>query len=153
FRFDVTDFVNLGDKNVLTVRVDATLGEGWFYEGAGIYRHVWLTKTEPLHVRQWGNYVRSEVHGTGATLFISTEVENESDQEKACRVSSRIVDADGKTIASAQSKPAKVEPWGSNTFDAQATVSNPRLWSLEEPHLYLLITTVEKDGEAADQVQ
>ncbi len=56
FRFDLTDFANFGDKNILVVRVDATLGEGWFYEGAGIYRHVWLTKTDPRnamgHVRK-----------------------------------------------------------------------------------------------------
>jgi beta-galactosidase len=153
FSFDVTDFVNLGEKNVLTVRVDATLGEGWFYEGAGIYRHVWLTKTDPLHIRQWGNYVRSEVRGTTATVLISTEVENASDQKKTCRVMSRIVDADGKVIASVQSKPAECEAWGSNTLASQATVSNPRLWSLEEPHLYTLITTVESEGAATDQVQ
>jgi beta-galactosidase len=153
FRFDVTDLANLGEKNVLTVRVDATLGEGWFYEGAGIYRHVWLTKTDPLHVRQWGNYVRSEMRNTTATVFISTEVENESSEEKTCRVTSRIVDADGKVVASAQSKPAKLEAWGTNTLESQATVSNPRLWSLEEPHQYLVVTTVESDSAAVDQVQ
>jgi len=59
FRFDLTDFANFGDKNVLVVRVDATLGEGWFYEGAGIYRHVWLTKSNPLHASRWGTFVRS----------------------------------------------------------------------------------------------
>jgi beta-galactosidase len=154
FRLDITDFANLGDKNVLAVRVDATLGEGWFYEGAGIYRHVWLTKTDPLHVRQWGNYVRSEVRGSAATVFISTEVENESDQEKTCRVTSRIVDADGKLIASTQTKPAKLEPWGSSTFDSQATVANPKLWSLEETHLYSVLTTVESSGGGAtDEVE
>ncbi len=63
FRFDVTDFANYGDKNVLVVRVDATQHEGWFYEGAGIYRHVWLTKTSPVHVAHWGTFVRSEVSG------------------------------------------------------------------------------------------
>ena len=46
--------------NVLVVRVDATLDEGWFYEGAGIYRHAWLTKTAPVHIARWGNYVRTE---------------------------------------------------------------------------------------------
>lgn len=54
FHSDLTDFLNYGGKNALTVRVDTTLGEGWFYEGAGIYRHVWLTKTAPMHVAQWG---------------------------------------------------------------------------------------------------
>ena len=57
FRFDVTDFANPGGRNVLLVRVDATESDGWFYEGAGIYRHVWLVKTNPVHVKQWGTFV------------------------------------------------------------------------------------------------
>ena len=61
FSFDVTDFANPGGKNVLLARVDATSSDGWFYEGAGIYRHVWLVKTNPVHVKQWGTFVSSEV--------------------------------------------------------------------------------------------
>ena len=57
FSFDVTDFANPGGRNVLLVRVDATSSDGWFYEGAGIYRHVWLVKTHPVHVKQWGTFV------------------------------------------------------------------------------------------------
>ena len=56
FRFDVTDFLNYGGKNYLMVRMDASFGDGWFYEGAGIYRHVWLTKTDALHLGQWESY-------------------------------------------------------------------------------------------------
>ena len=55
FRFDVTDFATPGGRNVLLVRVDATLSDGWFYEGAGLYRHVWLVKTHPVHVRPMGH--------------------------------------------------------------------------------------------------
>jgi beta-galactosidase len=151
FRFALTDFVNFGDKNVLTIRVDATLGEGWFYEGAGIYRHVWLTKTAPLHVAQWGTYARSEVHDASATVFISTEVENESDKDEACRVTSRILDVDNKVVAMAHAKPASIPAWGSFTFDAQAALNHPLLWSIEEPHLYRVITTVEASGSITDQ--
>ena len=86
FSYDVTDFLNYGAKNILVVRVDATQGEGWFYEGAGIYRHVWLVKTHPVHVAQWGTYVSCEVRPGAATVNISTEVENESDSEQACRI-------------------------------------------------------------------
>ena len=57
FSFDVTDFANPGGRNVLLVRVDATSSDGWFYEGAGIYRHVWLVKTHPVHVKKWGTFV------------------------------------------------------------------------------------------------
>jgi beta-galactosidase len=151
FRFDVTDFANFGEKNVLLVRVDATLGEGWFYEGAGIYRHVWLTKTDPVHVAHWGTFVRSEVHGRSAIVSISSEVANESDQDRSCRGISQIVNADGQVVATAQTKPAKIAAWGSYTFESQATVSHPLLWSIEEPHLYRLVATVESDGAVTDR--
>src|SRR6266567_2916552 len=75
FRFDLTDFLNYGGKNYLMVRMDASFGDGWFYEGAGIYRHVWLTKMDALHVEQWESYIRTEVKGNSATLRLDTMVE------------------------------------------------------------------------------
>ena len=69
FSFDVSDFANPGQPNVLLVRVDATESDGWFYEGAGIYRHVWLVKTHPVHVKQWGTLVRSEIRPSGSEAF------------------------------------------------------------------------------------
>ena len=150
FRFDVTDFANFGEPNVLVVRVDATENEGWFYEGAGIYRHVWLTKTDPLHLAHAGNFVWSSVRGQSATVFISTEIENESSPDKKVRAISRIVDAKGKTVATAQSNVANVPAFGAATLSSQATVKNPLLWSLETPNLYRLITSVEGDGIVSD---
>ncbi len=79
-RYDVSDYVTFGGPNVLVVRVDATGREGWFYEGAGIYRHVWLTKTSPVHVAHDGSFVMSDVAGDRATLTIVTDVENEQDE-------------------------------------------------------------------------
>src|SRR5882762_1013274 len=118
FRFDLTDLANLDGKNVLAVRVDATLNEGWFYEGAGIYRHVWLTKTDPLHVRQWGTYVRSTIAGDVATVSISSEVENESEKPQSCQVKWQVLDAEGKEVATAQSTPQKTSAWESITFES-----------------------------------
>lgn len=153
FSFDLTDFANIGNKNALVVRVDATLGEGWFYEGAGIYRHVWLTKTAPLHIAQWGNYVRSEVRGSSAVISIRTEVENHSDSPKICRVRSRIIDPAGKLIVVAQPKALMVPAWGSITFEAQETISHPLLWSVEEPNLYRSLTSVESNEGFTDHVE
>ncbi len=65
---DITDWVSLTALNELTVRVDATLSDGWFYEGAGIYRHVWLIKSDPIHLVEWGTYIRSTVSGNTASL-------------------------------------------------------------------------------------
>jgi beta-galactosidase len=89
FRVDVTDLAVIGGDNVLTVRVDASLGEGWFYEGAGIYRHVWLVKTAPVHVPQWGVVVRAAVDGT---LSIDTDLINESDARAEFSLQHTVLD-------------------------------------------------------------
>jgi beta-galactosidase len=151
FHLDVTDFAAFGDQNVLVVRVDATEGEGWFYEGAGIYRHVWLTKTDPVHVAHGGVYVRPEVRGPAATAFITTEVENESNTEAVCRVISRILDSQGKTVATAESTSGRVAACEKRTFKSQASIDHPLLWSLEERHLYRAVTTVEREGTILDR--
>jgi beta-galactosidase len=147
---DVTDFAEFGGKNVLVVRVDATVGEGWFYEGAGIYRHVWLTKTDPVHIVEWGTYVRSEVGDSSATIFVTTEIENESDKNTTCRAVSRIVDGDGKTIATTNSNAGTVARSEKSTFQSQVTIDHPHLWSLEERHVYRVVTLLETNGTVTD---
>jgi beta-galactosidase len=150
FYVDVTDFVNFTEPNVLVVRVDATENEGWFYEGAGIYRHVWLIKTNPLHVAPWGNFVSSNVRGKSASVSVKTEVRNDSDVERNCRVTSRVIDPNGRTVATAQSKTMNAPSNSTVEFSAQATVSNPLLWSLEKPNLYRIVTSVESTGAVTD---
>ena len=119
--------------NVLVVRVDATLDEGWFYEGAGIYRHAWLTKTAPVHIARWGNYVRSDfgavtgvvTHADQVTVHLSTEVINDSDVDVVGRVHAALVDDAGKTVATAVSDPATIEARDATTFVLHTTVWHP----------------------------
>ena len=153
FFYDVTDFLNYGAKNILVVRVDATQGEGWFYEGAGIYRHVWLTKTDPLHVAQGGTFVQSQVHGEAATVTISTEVENQSAETKTFNVISRFSDKNGNVAATAETQSMRADPWTNLTLVAETEIQHPLLWSLEEPNLYRALTTVQdaNNGRATDQ--
>ena len=151
FRFDLTDFANYGGKNTLVVRVDATLAEGWFYEGAGIYRHVWLTKTDPLHMAHWGTFVRSEVQGGSATVLIDTEIENESDRKRTCSILSEMIDPGGNVVTSVRSKSGAIPAWGKITINTRTKVSNPALWSVERPNLYRLRTTLEGDGSPTDR--
>ncbi|HEX5474174.1 MAG TPA: beta-galactosidase GalA [Vicinamibacterales bacterium] len=146
FRFDVTDFVTYGGPNALAVRVDATEYEGWFYEGAGIYRHVWLEKTSPLHVGHWGTFVTSEVSGESATLTIRTDVVNESGAPAGGRLTSRLLDPDGSVVATVASGVDPIAPWTLRPIVQQATVAHPRLWSIEAPHVYRLETVVEDAG-------
>ncbi len=151
FHYDVTDFANYGAKNTIVVRVDATLNEGWFYEGAGIYRHVWLTKMHPVHVALWGAFVQSEVRDGSATLRITTE--NDSDLDASCHIGSTIMDEHGNTVASVRPAPVSAGAW--KTIEAQHTLEarNPSLWSIEQPNLYRLLTTIEVNGAAVDSYE
>ncbi|MGH9401726.1 MAG: beta-galactosidase GalA [Terriglobia bacterium] len=151
FRYDITDHANYGGKNVLVVRVDATEYEGWFYEGAGIYRHVWLVKTNPVHVPQWGTFVTSEVKGGAATVTIATEVANEDDHDAALQVVSTILDADGKTVSTNRSATLSILAWRRHEVKQKMDVANPALWSIEEPNLYRLVTTIEAGGVVVDR--
>jgi beta-galactosidase len=150
FSFDITDFLNYGGRNFLVVRMDASFGDGWFYEGAGIYRHVWLIKTAALHLGQWESYVRTEVKGSAASLTLATLVKNQGTQPETCRVRWQILDASGKTITSADSAPQSVPADGSAAFTAAAKLANPALWSPETPHLYSALVSVESGGKVRD---
>ena len=153
FRFDITDFAKYGDRNVLVVRVDATEHEGWFYEGAGIYRHVWLTKTDALHVAHWGTYVTTDGKSGTAEVTISTEIANQQDATKPFRVKQTIFDSAGKQVASANSDQMSIDGWARQKISQTLRVENARLWSLGDPHLYRMVTTIESDGQIIDSYE
>jgi beta-galactosidase len=153
FRFDVTDFLRYGEKNYLVVRMDASFGDGWFYEGAGIYRHVWLTKTDTLHLGHWESYVRRPVgptRGTPGSLELGTIVQNDGRQAEDCRVKWQILNANGEEVAATESAPQSISADGSARFTAGANLASPALWSPETPYLYSAIVTVESAGKVRD---
>jgi beta-galactosidase len=153
FRFDVSDFLNYGGKNCLVVRVDASFGDGWFYEGAGIYRHVWLLKTDALHLGRWESYVRAELKGDAATLSLGAIVQNRGKAATNCRVHWRILDASGRTVASAESAAQDVGQDSSAVVTASARLASPLLWSPEDPNLYTAVVSVESSGKWVDAEQ
>ena len=150
FRFDLTDFLSYGAKNYIVARVDASFGDGWFYEGAGIYRHVWLTKTDALHLGKWESTVRAAVSGDSASLSLATLVGNQGKQAENAKVSWQILDAAGKTVATAEAPAQSVAVDGSAAFAATAQLASPALWSVDEPNLYTAIVTVEANGKPRD---
>ncbi len=152
FNFDVSDFVNYGGKNFLVVRMDASFGDGWFYEGAGIYRHVWLTKMDALHLGQWESYVRTarQTRGTGGWLDVGTTVQNQGTKPESCMVRWEVRDADGKVVATTESKPQSISADSSMTFTASANIPNPSRWSPETPYLYSAIVSVESPEKTRD---
>jgi beta-galactosidase len=150
FRFDLTDFLNYGGQNYLVVRVDASKGDGWFYEGAGIYRHVWLTKFDPLHLRRWESWVRTDVRARDAALSLGTLVRNLGASAEPALVRWKILDADGNQVATAESSPQTLQPEAEMPFTGSATLRNASLWSPESPHLYTAIVSVETGGTVRD---
>jgi beta-galactosidase len=142
FSFDVTDFLTYGGRNVLVVRADATEYEGWFYEGAGIYRHVWLTKTHAIHVPQWGTFVRSTVSAAAASLTITTEIKNDSAADASAQIVSTVLDATGRTVGTARSATTPLAAATTREIAQQISVARPALWSVETPTMYKLVTSV-----------
>jgi beta-galactosidase len=150
FRFDLSDFLAYGAKNYIVLRVDASFGDGWFYEGAGVYRHVWLTKTDALHLGKWDSTVRSTVQGDTATLELATVVQNQGRQAASAKVQWKITDSKGTTVATAEAPAQSIAVDGRATYTAAAELRNPALWSPEEPNLYSATVAVASDSTVRD---
>jgi len=153
FGVDITDFLDPDGPNQLALRVDASLGEGWFYEGAGIYRPVWLVKTNPVHVPQWGVFVRSEVDSGGALVQIDAEVTAMQDTPVTATLRHRLLDSSGHVVAQTTTQAIPVAGHATGTATATTRITVPQLWSIETPHLYRCETDLLVDGTAIDRVE
>ena len=151
FRFDITNFARPGAKNVLAVRVDASMNEGWFYEGAGIYRHIWYLRTDPVHLAYGETFVRSDVEHNAALVQVETQVENQSNVAQNCRVHAQILNSDDVVVASATSAQQAVPAGESSGYKLQLRVVSPTLWSPDSPHLYQLKTSILANGKPVDR--
>jgi beta-galactosidase len=147
FHFDITDFLAVGAKNVVVARVDASFGDGWFYEGAGIYRHVWLTKTDPVHIGRFESYARATADGK---VSLGTVIRNSGPQTTNAKVSWKLIDPAGKTVVTVEAPALPAVPDGDTTYTATAKLPNPELWSPEKPNLYSAIVSVEAAGKTLD---
>ena len=150
--YDVTEYVNYGGDNLICVRADATLEEGWFYEGAGIYRDAWLLKTAAVGVAPFGTFVYADLEPpfAKATLHVETEVNNSSLTSQTCQVSQRLLDADGREVAKSNMESLTLKPKETLGCKQQFDISNPQLWSTTDPYLYKVETTVMVDGAVKD---
>ena len=153
FSFDLTTFAKPGERNVLLIRVDATSSDGWFYEGAGMYRHLWLVKTSPVHVKQWGTFVAAKVSAGAATLSVRTEVANRDKEARTVRALATILDPDGKVVGRSRSEAVSIAPLKEHKYTQEILVKQPLLWSLEERHLYKMVTEIEAGGMTVDRYE
>jgi beta-galactosidase len=153
FSYDLTDYLNYGGDNTIAVRVDASLEEGWFYEGAGIYRHVWMTKTAPLHVAKWGTYVTTELKENSAEVTVQVTVNNDQAKDASFKIQQTILSAFGKVVVSGESKDLSLQPGAVGEFASVLTVAHPHLWSVETPYLHKLVTTITSGGMVVDRYE
>jgi beta-galactosidase len=164
FRCDITDVANFNGKNTLVVRADASQFEGWFYEGAGIYRHVWLLKTAPLAIAPDGTFVYSRIKDDSrgsqreavltsaqgpAEIHIETRLNNSQSKPVTATVQCRVLDTSGKEVAATQ-RTLKLAAWSGEDVSQTTDLASPALWSPESPTLYTLETTIHSDGETVD---
>ena len=154
--YDITDYLDYGKDNVVAVRADASVEEGWFYEGAGIYRHVWLVKTSPVHLEPFGIATHAEMDENDlghATLRVQAEIRNDSRLDKAAaRLRHTLRDADGHTVATAESPRTEVPLKAVTAASASLPVNKPHLWDTETPYLYRLTTELlDADGTVLDE--
>jgi len=148
--YDLTDYIQFNKPNVITVRVDATQYEGWFYEGAGIYRHVWLLTFDPLHITQDGVFVHSNISPGKAVITTESTLENSGLVPVTFTLKMKFSDRTGKTLAESTSKTIKLENGEQSTQKLDVVVKNPRLWSLSDPYLYRTSIEVYQNGVMSD---
>jgi beta-galactosidase len=161
FEYDITEFANTGDgrdgENTLVVRVDASRFEGWFYEGAGIYRHVWLNKLSPVHVAHWGTYITTAIAQPDSADHIITariDLQNDSPSSQKLSLTSEIFDAARKSLATLYTADIQLDSSSHKPITHKITIHAPNLWSPETPYLYTLVTTLESpDGTLFDRVE
>ena len=163
WRLDLTPYLVPGGENQLAIRLDNPPDSARWYPGGGIYRNVWLTKTQPVHVGQWGTRITTKnVSKSSAEIHLEVTIENDSKQTANVSVATEIfaLDASGKQAGAAVAKIAPVSsPLAAGAKDVAAgsvTITNPKLWGpppTQQPNRYGAVTTVSQDGTVVDRYE
>lgn len=148
--YNLSEYLNYGGTNTIAVRVDASMEEGWFYEGAGIYRHVWLNIKEPLHIISNGTFVSTAINGNTATFRVAAAVINEQLTGNKVSLRHSVIDAAGIKMAEISGKGFDLLPWEQQEKLDLISIANPHLWSLDTPYLYTLVTEVFSGDKRTD---
>lgn len=151
FAYELTPFLDFGGENVIAVKIDASLqpSSRW-YEGCGIYRHVYLTAVNKVHVKQWGTktatkYISEEM----AAVEIVTRAVNESDGNRSVVIESVLLDGEGKEVLSARKKD-NMASGEEKAFTQVLTVEKPHLWKPDSPYIYRIHTKLWEEEELLD---
>ncbi|MFK7852025.1 MAG: glycoside hydrolase family 2 TIM barrel-domain containing protein [Akkermansiaceae bacterium] len=150
-RYELTPHLKYGERNTITVRVDDSLQpSARWYGGAGIYRHVWLTHTDPVHVAHWGTYVTTpEVTKEAAKVAIETTIANTLGTDQKVTVIQEILSENDQVISTTTGT-FPVSSKDQLTVEQDITLPKPKLWSPKSPNLYTVRTTLRIGSEIRD---
>jgi beta-galactosidase len=150
-RVDLTPFARFGDEvNVVAVRVDAEAMEGWWYEGAGLYRHVWLADYAPVSIATDGVHGDPRKRADGWHVPVTVTLTSIADGDSTAMVEARLIDPQGQVVAQGRAQ-AQVPSLDQGTAQLDLPVADPQLWSVERPTLYTLDVRLLRDGQVADE--
>ncbi len=156
FQFDITDLLKFGEEgeNVVLVRVDTTSGnEGWWYEGGGIYRNVWLAKTNTLHVDRFGVFVQTpDITKDSAVVKVETTVFNENIEPMKYKLKTSIIDAKGIVVGEETIKSINYGKEKKKVFQ-EISIKNPKLWDIDCPTLYKAVTEIIYENNVIDDYE
>jgi beta-galactosidase len=165
YQLDLTPFIKVGGENVIAIRLDNPPNSSRWYPGGGIYRNVWLLKTAPVHVAQWGTYITTPVvSSTSATVRVKTEISmslkvTRPDLMHFYKTEIYSLDENGLKTGAAVAVDessmsfAKGPTYGDGTFTSDIKIKNPKLWSIEKPNLYVAVTKISQDGKVLDSYE
>jgi beta-galactosidase len=163
WRLDLTSYIVPGGVNQLAIRLDNPPESSRWYPGGGIYRNVWLVKTNPIHVGQWGSCITtSSVSDASATIDLKVTIDNDSPQAASIGVSTHLyaIDSSGKQtgdrVASWSTASTSIQPSSSSVVNRSITLPHPRLWGPppeEQPNRYVAITTLFQHGKPIDRYE
>jgi len=154
FEFDLTELIKFGEENVLAVQVKNEGRNSRWYSGSGIYRHVWLHVTEPVHIKTWGLGITTpEISAVNATVKITTDIINQSKAEQTIQVSGTVFDSAGKKVAGFNSD-VKIGAGAEFTDVQSVQVKSPKLWSPDSPELFKTVIELKnKNGKTIDKIE
>ena len=157
WRLDLTPFVCFDRDNVLSIRLDNPVESSRWYPGGGLYRNVWLVKTNAVHVAHWGTFVTTPmVSSRRAHVDVQVVVQNNLDQETAVQITTRLYEISvaekivGPAVAESVTGKTKVAGHRQATVSQSMVLEQPRLWSLASPQRYVAVTTVQENDKIVD---
>ncbi|MFD0618366.1 glycoside hydrolase family 2 TIM barrel-domain containing protein [Paenibacillus sp. GCM10027629] len=152
FAYDISAYLNYGDEgeNVILVKTDCTYEEGWWAEGAGIYRDVWLYQLDPVHVKRHGTFVYcKDITDSNTKVMIDTEIENKLHSDCSVTVRKSLVSQEDQILYH-QEKELTVGSLCVGTISFDFMLENPILWDLDHPYLYKMVTEIVRENEIVD---